>query len=384
MKKLLISVDWFEPAIRAGGPITSCTNLAQILSSSIEVSILTGCKDLGQKENLSGVKCGTWNRWRDRADVWYATKHQHRLGAFYKACQSKKVDTVYLNSMFSLYGTILPLLSTRFMERKRIVLAPRGMLKSSAIAIRNNRKTTWLRFLKHTGIATKIHFHATSDKEAEEIRFHFGEKASVTIIPNVPREPLKVLPFLCKNPGELRVSFLGRVHPIKNLHIVLKQLSNAQGAIYLDIIGPVEDDSYSIQCDELIRSMPPNVNVTRHGTLPVEESLNLVSKSHVMFLPTQGENFGHSIFEAMGVGVPVLISDQTFWRHLENQKAGWDKPLTNPAAFGDILTSLLSMNTTEHTIWREGARNLARGFFQETDFEGLYFKLFFPVIEPTS
>ena len=378
MKRLLICVDWFDPAIRAGGPITSCINLAQILTASAEVLILTGCKDLGEKENLPYVRCGTWNRWRDRADVWYATKHQHCFGAFYRACLSRRVDAVYLNSMFSVNGAILPLLCAPFLGGKRIVLAPRGMLKSSAIAIRNRRKTNWIGFLKGTGIADRIHFHATSDKEAEEIRFLFGKHASITIIPNVPREPLDGLPNLFKHPGELRLSFVGRVHPIKNLHIVLELISNVRGSCHLDVIGPVEDDSYSERCDKLIGAMPPNIQVTRHGTLPVDESLTLVQKTHAMFLPTQGENFGHSIFEAMGVGVPVLISDQTFWRDLESRKAGWDKPLTKSDNFRDILSSLMAMNQTEHTVWREGALSLARGFFQETDFKGLYLKLFFP------
>ena len=32
-------------------------------------------------------------------------------------------------------------------------------------------------------------------------------------------------------------------------------------------------------------------------------------------MPTRGENFGHAIFESLQVGTPVLLSDQTPWRH---------------------------------------------------------------------
>jgi glycosyltransferase involved in cell wall biosynthesis len=349
-----------------------------MMADHAEVAVLTGARDLGAKEDLQGVVVGHWNRWRNMADVWYATGRQHRLGAFYRACQAKKPQTAYLNSMFSVPGTILPLLTSPLLGSTRFVLAPRGMLKPTALATRQGRKKLWIRFLKLSGIAKRIHFHATSNEEADEIRTHFGSDAALTVIPNVPRVPAIELSPLEKHPGQLRLSFVGRVHPIKNLHIVLESLSSLQGECHLDVIGPVEDESYSVRCEELIKNLPINIQVTRHGTLAVEDSLELVKKTHAMFLPTQGENFGHAIFEAMGVGAPVLISDKTFWRDLENRRAGWDLPLEQPRRFQEVLGQLVEMDQEEHLTWRRGALERAQGFFGEQDLKEEYLRMFFP------
>jgi glycosyltransferase involved in cell wall biosynthesis len=340
--------------------------------------VLTGSRDLGAEDDLPGVVVGQWNRWRDMADVWYATRAQHRRGAFYRTCKTKKPQAVYLNSMFSVTGTIIPLIASPLFHSMRFVLAPRGMLKPSAVATRQGRKKLWIGLLKLSGIAKRIHFHATSAEEADEIRDHFGSNAAITIIPNVPRVPASELEPLEKHPGQLRLSFVGRVHPIKNLHIVLESIASLHGDCHLDVIGPVEDESYSARCQELIRNLPANIQVTRHGTLAVEDSLKLVKKTHAMFLPTQGENFGHAIFEAMGVGVPVLISDQTYWRGLESGRSGWDLRLEDRQRFHQVLEQLVGMDQIEHLKWRKGALERAQGFFLEKDLREEYLRIFFP------
>ena len=349
-----------------------------MLAEHSEVAVLTGSRDLGADDDLPGVVSGRWNRWADIADVWYATRQQHRFWAFYRAYKAKKPNAVYLNSMFSVPGTILPMLTSQLLRSTRFVLAPRGMLKPTALATRQGRKKLWIRFLKLSGIAKTIHFHATSAEEADEIRVHFGINAAITVIPNVPRVPTHHLDTLDKQPGQLRLSFVGRVHPIKNLHILLDLIASLKGTCHLDIVGPVEDENYWARCEQTIQSLSNNIQVTLHGALAVDESLAIVKKTHAMFLPTQGENFGHAIFEAMGVGVPVLISDQTYWRGLESHHAGWDIPLEDSPRFQQTLARLIAMDQTEHSHWRKGALENANRFFRENNLKDAYMKLFVP------
>ena len=58
-----------------------------------------------------------------------------------------------------------------------------------------------------------------------------------------------------------------------------------------------------------------------------------LAKNDLFFFPAHGENYGHVIAEAMAAGCPVLISDQTAWRNLEEKGAGWDLPLDAPGRF---------------------------------------------------
>ncbi len=58
-----------------------------------------------------------------------------------------------------------------------------------------------------------------------------------------------------------------------------------------------------------------------------------LAQHDVLFLPTRSENFGHVIHEALSVGVPVLISDQTPWSDLEANGAGWNIALDASSEF---------------------------------------------------
>lgn len=63
-----------------------------------------------------------------------------------------------------------------------------------------------------------------------------------------------------------------------------------------------------------------------------------------------GENYGHVIVEALVAGCPVLISDQTPWRNLEEKDVGWDLPLGHPEKFQDVLQKCINMNEQEYNI----------------------------------
>ena len=88
----------------------------------------------------------------------------------------------------------------------------------------------------------------------------------------------------------------------------------------------------------------------------------MLSDYHFFILPTFHENFGHSIFEALSAGCPVLISDQTPWHDLEEKKAGWDLPLNDESLWKDKLNELIKMSDDEYQEWSRGARKVAEEY----------------------
>jgi glycosyltransferase involved in cell wall biosynthesis len=78
---------------------------------------------------------------------------------------------------------------------------------------------------------------------------------------------------------------------------------------------------------------------------------------HDLFLlPSQGESFGHVILEALLAGCPVLISDRTPWRGLQEKGIGWDLPLDPEDGFRAALQQCLAMDADEHRRWSQRAR----------------------------
>ena len=375
-KRVLICVDWFDPATRAGGPIRSCVNLVRLLHRDCEISVLTGDRDLGADQVYSGVQIGEWNNWNDQATVLYATRQQHATGAFLRAVRKIRPGTIYLNGMFSLFGAIVPLLSRRVLPANtRFVVAPRGMLKPSALSKKRWKKTLWLRFLRMLGIADRVLFHATSELEADEVRAVFGNTAKIQIVPNIPCLPVECLPSSAKQAGKLRLSFAGRVHPIKNLLYLLRLLKSVQFECSLNVIGPIEDIEYERECRDMISEFPGNVTVVFSGAVTNEDVVRLVADSDLMVLPTLGENFGHSIFEALSRGIPVLISDQTYWRNLDADHSGWDLDLSRPNDFSAALEMMAQMGNTEYQTWQQGAHQRAVRFFEKNDLKTAYLDL---------
>lgn len=285
-------------------------------------------------------------------------------------------DYLYLNSLYSKKFTLLPLwLKTTGRIQTKMVLAPRGMLKSSALAFKSTKKNFFLRLMRMSGVPRTIRFQATDEQEYNDIIKHFRE-ADVVLAPNLPGAIDKAPVSLQKRSGELKMIFVGRIHPIKNLHYLLRLLREVKGKLSLSVIGVTENASYWQECLAIINSLPGSVEVNYLGELSHEKILEQVKEHHLLGLPTLGENFGHAIFESLSSGRPVLISDQTPWRCLENQKAGWDISLSSPDLFLSSLNQALQWNQQEFEEWASGALGAAKKFLEQSSAKENYLKLF--------
>jgi len=279
--------------------------------------------------------------------------------------------------MFSRYFTIYPLLMKRIhVINSKIVLAPRGMLKDSALQYKSFKKKIYLNAFRQLGLQRVIHFHATDKTEVSDVQQNFGSKTRVTMASNFPGIIKDYPGAITKKPGELSIIFIGRIHPVKNLDFLLKALATLTGAVSLTIVGNAEDKTYANHCQTIISSYPSNIKAQFAGEIPNNQLPAIIAQHHIFALPTQGENFGHAIFEALSAGKPVLISDQTPWRNLVNAKAGWDISLQNPDQFTTALQQAVQFTQQEYDSWSQNAWQFVRQFVQESDLQKAYNNLF--------
>lgn len=375
-KRLLICVDWFVPGFRAGGPITSCANLVTLLAGDATIQVVTSNRDLGASQPYAGLPPNAWLAGPVGEQIFYASSSLRRMRATRHELATQP-ETIYLNGMFSLAGTLWPLVRTqRLSPRTRIVLAPRGMLKSSALRQKGWKKWPLLYWLHRRGWMRSVQFHATSPDELTEIEAVFGQ-VPAKLIPNVPRRPAAVVPQSKRTTGLVKLCLVGRVHPIKNVLWLIEALRSLPVPCELEIVGPIEDRNYYEQCRAATARLPAHVTVRFLGGQKEPELSAMVASADAMILPTQGENFGHAIFESLAVGTPVIISDRTRWRNLVRQQAGWDLDLNCPQAFREAITSIARMDEQAHQQWRCGALRLASQFFDAQSLRQDYLDLFF-------
>ncbi len=376
-RKLLIFADWFEPGIKGGGIIRSCANVAQLLQEDFEVYVFTRNTDCNTNKVYADIKSDCWTIFDKKIHIYYCSKRNLTFFTVKKILLQIQPDTTYLNSMFSYYFTFLPLFfkKTKTIDSK-IVLAPRGMLHKSALQYKYLKKRNYLSFLNTMNFFKNITFQATSEAEYDFIEKELG-KQNIQKVPDLPSVKEKAIQIpIKKQRGILKCIFVSRISPEKNLIFLLELLAKVKFELKLDIVGSIDDLKYWKTCQELIQKLPQCIEVSYLGEVPYSEVKTLISQHHLFILTTLGENFGHTIYEALSVGRPVLISDQTPWQQLELQHAGWDLPLNNKKKFLEKIEDVKRMTQQEYNEWSKGASTTAKSFLESANFSGQYHALF--------
>ena len=366
-KKVLVCIDWFLPAYKAGGPIQSIANLVNHTKDDFEYYIATSNSDLGEPLDLPVTSLNIWINKGDYKIIYLDPVHQ--TFKYYKdVFLDKKFDVVYFNSLFSQKFTLLPLLVFKN-DPIRKVLAPRGMLGKGALAIKPLKKKIFLKLFKALKFHEKVIWHVTADSEALEVEKHFGKRCTVLLAPNLSaKTQLKTLNKL-KIVNEVNVFFLSRIAVKKNLLNALNYLTdvNTSYKINFSIIGPIDEATYWDNCRSKIDKLPQNITVKYLGAIPHHEISDNLSQQHVLLLPTQHENFGHVIMESWQNGCPVIISDQTPWRALLKDNLGFDIPLEEQHKFIKAIELFAAMDQSEFNTWSESSIKFAKNFTENPE-----------------
>ena len=87
-----------------------------------------------------------------------------------------------------------------------------------------------------------------------------------------------------KEVGKLKLAFVSRISPKKNLEYALKILAEHKfdGEIQFDIFGPAEDQAYWSNWLELIKRMPVNIRVNYHGPIQNEKVVDELLSSGIV------------------------------------------------------------------------------------------------------
>jgi glycosyltransferase involved in cell wall biosynthesis len=373
MKRSIICVtDYFLPGFRGGGPIRTLANLRELVGATAEIAVFTRDRDLGSDIGYPGIHTDTWLE-DDRGPIFYAKPACFGARGLARAISLRRFDLLYLNSFFSLRGSILPLFLRRFSGRRSplalpILLAPRGEFSPGALALKRRKKRVFIAAARVLGLHRGIHWQASTEEEAEHIRHQFPEAAPrihLAVDPVVVGPDVAVLasPGVA---GQLRIAFISRIAPMKNLDGLLRILAGVRVPVTLNIHGPVEDEVHWQQCRELIARLPGNITVTTAGPLDPDAVSRVFAEHDLFALPTHGENFGHVVFEALRAGTQVLVSDRTPWKTLPSG-ALMSLPLNDVDGWRYAIEAAAHRPITERLSLRAEAVTYAREYVASSD-----------------
>jgi glycosyltransferase involved in cell wall biosynthesis len=181
-----------------------------------------------------------------------------------------------------------------------------------------------------------------------------------------------------RNPEEpLQLVSVARISPEKNNRFILQLLKEFPHPVNMVFYGAAgNDEAYVSAFRRDLEQLPPHIAVQWHGFLDPEKLQPELRKSHWFIMPTLGENFGHAIFEALAAGLPVMIGDNTPWKNLQEQNAGWDLSPKNPEPWLRMLETAYRMERERYQTMSADAMKLARAQAASDTAFGQYEQLF--------
>lgn len=221
---------------------------------------------------------------------------------------SGTVDGIYIHGLWTRSA-----LSALFMPeamRQKVRHAPHGALDRAAMQFGYFKKQiAWHMAQKHAlqMAGTVI---ATSPRELDGIK-QILPHANLELVPlSLP----KIDPAPIPNGARQRLLYFGRIHPIKGIRAILKAWKAVHSQLPtwdLVLMGPQEEAWL-----EQFEDMAKNLKLPRVAFLPAvmpDRRLEALAAASLVVAPSQTENFGLVIAEALALGRNVIASEQTGW-----------------------------------------------------------------------
>lgn len=206
-----------------------------------------------------------------------------------------------------------------------LVLSPHGMLYPDALrrSAWKKRPLRWLWFDKDIDSAAAI--HVTCRQEADNVRL-FGYKGRIEVIPN----PFVIPGYIgdvVANRHERAVptiGFLGRLHPVKGIEWLIDAFAAADKArgFKLEIMGAGAPD-YVASLRRRVEERGISSRVDFVGEVGGRDKYERLASLSALFVPSDFENFGMIVPEALIVNTPVVASVTTPWESLRETGSGW-------------------------------------------------------------
>lgn len=344
---ILCFVAYYLPGFRAGGPLRTIANFADRLSHDFDIRIVTGDRDVQDSEPYPSVQVNAWSQ-VGKAQVFYASANRLTLWGIAELLSETPHDVLYLNSFFAPRFTGLSLLARRLGLAPQVpcVIAPRGEFSTGALALKATKKQLYLALTGAIGLYKGLRWQASSEHEQADILRTLSYirpddiNVAMNLAPVDTTDPDITLTRERKTSEPLRVCFLSRITPMKNLDFALRVLAKVRSNVVFTIYGPKEVPAYWQTCEGLISALPESIQVNDSGEVHPSDVKQKLAQHDLFFLPTHGENYGHVIHEALAAGLPVLISDQTPWNEVESRSVGWALPLSSEEPFAQRIDTI--------------------------------------------
>ncbi len=328
--------------VKSGGPTTCTYNLIAAInevSQYYDVEILTP-EPKASDDKLVG-KGEEWIK-HVKNDTFTPLDFSKNINCFFKY---NDYEIYHTNGLWKYMNH-----KTCDVARKRgkpYIITTHGMLYRTALNRSSWKKSILRKIWFDSDIMNATCIHATCEQEMEEIR-KFGYQGPIAVIGNpieVPEytEAMIESRSYHKDKNKTTIGFLGRIHPIKRIENIIHALNLLRNEnVELCIIGS-GNASYERTINDLVVQYNLEKNVHFFGFLNGIEKYETLAKLDCLFVPSDMENFGMIVPEALIVGTPVMASLGTPWTKLNKERCGWWCD-NSPETIARIITEVVNLS----------------------------------------
>ncbi len=241
---------------------------------------------------------------------------------------------------------------------KPYIVAPRGMLYPQALAHHALPKRIMMALYQRSVFAHAACVQATCTEEMDHYRA-LGFTNPVAVLPN-PIEITGLIDRPIPSKPVFTVGYLGRVHPRKRIERLIHAFADLRDSLAdsrLVIIGGGDETYMNFLQNEVRRLGLSNVEFP--GFLNGEEKDRAISQLSLLVVPSDFENFGNIVTEALVRGVPVVASKGMPWRELEDYDCGrWID--NDQTTINRTILELKNLPAEQLTLMGQNGRRLIR------------------------
>lgn len=375
--KVLLFIDWFLPGTASGGPVRSYINMIEHLKDDYDFFVVTRNTDYCSDEVYETVDSDQWNTIYPYLNVYYFSNENLNRAKLKSVMYEVDYDVLLINGIYSWKFSILPvLLADTSNKRKKTIVSARGMVNPQAFSSKAFKKKLFLKLANLSGLYNNISFHATNMDEAQYIKDYIKTKRDIYVAPNLPRKINEDLASPKHKNTPTRFVNLARISIEKGTHKMLEILRDVKSQMIIDLFGPIYNETYWDRCKQIIEELPSNIIINYKGNLDSDRVPEVLREYDFFVLFSEGENFGHAIIEALAVGCPVIISDQTPWKHLQDKNIGWDLELKEYNKIAAIIDKACAMSDENYFTMSQEAVSYSMAFMNNPELIDSNKKLF--------
>lgn len=298
----------------------------------------------------TGATTGLWAPDGSAVGLSLPEPSPHRLAGSLKAALAAfgPVDILHDSGLWRPHNNSVATQAAR--SGTPLVVSTRGMLDPWALDHKRLKKALAWHVYQKRNLNRAAVLHVTSMREKESVG-RLCLRPRVRFIPNgidLPAESRRA-----PEDRPRRALFLGRLHPVKGLAILLDAWASLRPAGWELVLAGPDENGYRKVLEAQAARLRLNDSVSFPGPVTGAAKEDLLRGATFLVLPSLSESFGMVVAEACAIGLPVVTTKAVPWAELEESGCGF-----RSAPGADALAAALDrmMRLPETTLVDMGQR----------------------------